>query len=156
MLTLFRWLASTHFSIALSQSQWAFAIIEIIHLLALSVSGGAILYFDLRMLGWSFRSQPEAQVARALLPLAGLGMLAMTVSGFLMVASGPVRYYYNPAFRLKMYLFIVALLFHFAVQWKVSRGDKEGSVRTVARLAAVISLLLWFSIGVAGRAIGFV
>lgn len=156
MLTLFHWLASTHLSIVLNQSQWAFAIIEIFHLLALSVSGGAILYFDLRMLGWSFGSQPEAQVARALLPLAGLGMLAMTVSGLLMVASGPVRYYYNPAFRLKMYLFVVALLFHFAVQWKVSRGDQERKVRPATRVAAVISLLLWFSIGVAGRAIGFV
>lgn len=156
MLDLFRWLASTHLSIALNQSQWAFAIIEIFHLLALSVSGGAVLYFDLRMLGWSFRSQPEAQVARSLLPLASLGMLAVTISGLLMVASGPVRYYYNPAFRLKMYLFIAAVLFHFAVQWKVSRGDGEEGVRPATRLAAVISLLLWFSIGVAGRAIGFV
>jgi hypothetical protein len=73
-----------------------------------------------------------------------------------MVASGPVRYYYNPAFRLKMYLFVAAFFFHFAVQWTVSKRRDDKRIALPERIAAVVSLLLWFSIGVAGRAIGFV
>lgn len=156
MLSLFHWLASTHMSIALRDSQWGFAIIEIFHLLALALSGGAILYFDIRLLGWGFTSQSEKQVARSLMPLAIVGIAAMIVSGFFMVASGPVRYYYNPAFRLKMYLFVAALFFHFAVQWTVSKRRDDKRIALPERIAAVVSLLLWFSIGVAGRAIGFV
>jgi hypothetical protein len=156
MLTLFHWLATTHLSIALANSQWAFAVIEVFHLLSLAISGGAILYFDIRLLGWGFASQSEKGVARSLFPLAIIGITAMSISGVLMVASGPVRYYYNPAFRLKMYLFAAALIFHFAVQWTVSRRSDDRKIAVPDRIAAVISLLLWLSIGVAGRAIGFV
>jgi hypothetical protein len=81
----------------------------------------------------------------------------MLISGFLMVANGPIRYYYNPAFRLKMILFVIALIFHFTVQVTAARRPTEGAQRSWwLRAAAVFSLILWFGIGVAGRAIGYV
>lgn len=138
-------------------STWDFAIVEVGHLLALAVFGGAILLVDLRLLGVSFRTQPASQVARELLPLTVGGVIVMFVSGFLLVANGPVRYYYNPAFRLKMELFLFALFFHFFLQIRVAHqvpSEEKNSLWIKA--GAVISLMLWLSIGVAGRAIGYV
>ena len=51
-------------STAISSSTWAFAVIESVHLLALSVIGGAVLMVDLRLLGFGLRRQRIADVAR--------------------------------------------------------------------------------------------
>ena len=151
------WLAGSRIGIVMRDSTWDFAIVEIVHLLALSVFGGAVLLVDLRFLGLGFRMQPISKLARQLLPLTGGGVIAMLVSGFLLLANGPVRYYYNPAFRIKMLLFVVALAFHFTLQIVLARGRFERDKSPVwLRLSAALSLFLWLSIGIAGRAIGYV
>jgi hypothetical protein len=138
-------------------STWDFAIVEVGHLLALAVFGGAVLLLDLRFLGLVFRTQPVSEVARELLPLTGGGVIVMFVSGVLLVANGPVRYYFNPAFRIKMILFVLALFFHFTLQFVAARRAPAREKHSIwFRTGAVLSLLLWLSIGVAGRAIGYV
>jgi succinate dehydrogenase hydrophobic anchor subunit len=157
LLVFCHWLAKTHLGIIMRDSTWDFAIVEIGHLLALAVFGGAVLLVDLRLLDIGFRTQSTARVARELLPLTGGGVIVMFISGFLLVANGPVRYYYNPAFRLKMILFFAALFLHFILQMRVARQDPSPGKNSVwIKLGAVLSLLLWLSIGVAGRAIGYV
>jgi hypothetical protein len=42
-LKFFHWLAQTHIGVVMRDSTWAFAIVEIGHLIALAVFGGAIL-----------------------------------------------------------------------------------------------------------------
>jgi uncharacterized membrane protein SirB2 len=138
-------------------STWGFAIVEVGHLLALAVFGGAVLLLDLRFLGLVFRTQPVSEVARELLPLTGGGVIVMFVSGVLLVANGPVRYYFNPAFRIKMILFVLALFVHFTLQFVAARRAPAREKHSIwFRTGAVLSLLLWLSIGVAGRAIGYV
>jgi len=157
LLVFCRWLATTHLGIAMRDSTWAFAIVEIGHLLALAVFGGAILLVDLRFFNLGFRTQPISRVARELLPLTVGGGVAMFVSGFLMMTNGPVRYYYNPAFRLKLILFAVAVAFHFTLQILTARGRPEREHSSAwLRIGAAVSLVLWLSVGVAGRAIGYV
>jgi hypothetical protein len=96
-------------------------------------------------------------VAREFLPFTIGGVLAMFISGFLMFANGPVRYYFNPAFRLKMLLFILALLVHFSLQiWIAYRCPEKKEYGLWVRIGAAVSLILWFGIGLAGRAIGYV
>jgi hypothetical protein len=112
---------------------------------------------DLRCLGLGFRSQPVGQVARELLPLTASGVMVMLLSGILLVANGPVRYYYNPAFRIKMVLFVVAIFVHFFFQIALARRSAHREKEPVwLKLTAACSLFLWLSIGVAGRAIGYV
>lgn len=155
-LQLFHWLAQTHIGIAMRDSTWAFAIVEIGHLLALAVFGGAILFLDLCLLGFGFTTQPVPQVARELLPLTVTGVIVMFVTGSLLLASGPMRYYYNTPFRIKMGLFFIALFFHFTLQTGIARQDSQRDSSTQWRkVAGAISLLLWLSIGLAGRAIGY-
>ena len=151
------WIGRTHLGIFMRDSTYAFAIVEICHLLALAVFGGAILLVNLRFLGVAFKLQPISLGARELLPLTGGGVVAMFISGFLLFMGGSMRYYHNPAFRLKMILFVVALVFHFFLQVRASRQSSELSLNSnLLKLGSVVSLLLWFSIGLAGRAIGYV
>lgn len=151
------WIGRTHLGLFMRNSTYAFAVVEIFHLLALAVFGGAILLVNLRFLGVAFKLQPTSQVARDFLPLTGGGVVAMLISGFLLFMGGSMRYYHNPAFRLKMLLFIVALVFHFFLQIKVSRQPSGVTRDSIwLKLGAAVSLALWFAIGLAGRAIGYV
>lgn len=157
LLVLLHWLAKTHLGGYMRDSTYAFAVVEIVHLLALAVFGGAVLMVDLRFLGFGFKSQSISQVAKELLPLTAGGVIAMSISGALLFMGGPVRYYRNPAFKLKMILFLIALIFHFVLQFVAARRKKPAvgdSLRL--RLSAVLSIALWSAIGLAGRAIGYV
>ena len=153
-LSFFHWLANTTIGVAMRDSTWGFAIVEVVHLLALALFGGAVLLVDLRLLDKGFSTQPAARVARELLPITTAGVIAMLLSGALLLASGPMRYYYNPAFRIKMWLFLIAIVVHFSLHAVTAR--REAAVALWQRAGAVASLLLWLSIGLAGRAIGYV
>lgn len=151
------WLAKSDIGVIMRDSTWGFAIVEIGHLLALAIFGGAVLLVDLRFLDLGFRTQSKSQVARELLPLTVGGVILMFVSGFLLMANGPIRYYYNPAFRLKMCLFVLALCFHFILQTRVAQQTLAWKGNSLwLKAGAIVSLVLWFSIGLAGRAIGYV
>jgi hypothetical protein len=157
LFTLCHWLAKTHLSIVMRDSTYGFAIVEIGHLLALAIFGGAVLLVDLRFLDIAFTSQRTSQVARDLLPLTGGGVIVMLISGFLLFLGGPVRYYHNPAFQLKIGLFAIALFFHFILQVRaVRKGSEPGRNSAWIKAGAVLSLFLWSAIGLAGRAIGYV
>jgi hypothetical protein len=152
----FHWLAHTHIGIAMRDATWAFAIVEILHLIALAFFGGAILLLDLRLMGIGFTSQPAPQVAREFLPITIGGVIVMFLTGSLLLASGPMRYYYNTPFRIKMWLFFIALIVHFTLQIKIASRDPAKYKTTLGlKVAGALSLLLWSSIGIAGRAIGY-
>jgi uncharacterized membrane protein len=127
-----------------------------LHLLALAVFGGSILLVDLRFFNLGFKTQTIQAVARELLPLTVGGVVAMAISGVLMYAGSPMRYFHNPAFQVKMALFVIALFVHFSLQILAARSKSLPPSRTrLFRTAAVASLLLWFAIGFSGRVIGY-
>jgi hypothetical protein len=113
-----------------------------VHLIALAGLGGAVLLMDLGVLGVGLRRR---NLARQLSPVFVWSLVAMAISGALLVAAEPMKCYYHRAFRLKMVLFAVAVVFAFTIRRKAMES----------KVAAVLSLALWLSIGLAGRAIGF-
>jgi len=83
----------------------------------------------------------------------------MIASGVLLFLAEASKSYYNPAFRFKMLLLIVAgvnpLIFHRTVYRNVSLWDEASVAPGRARLTAYLSLTLWSGIIVAGRAIAY-
>ncbi len=159
MLSMFQWLEATYASVmdsavgtSIHLSVWLFALTEAAHLLALAVVGCAVLIVDLRILGWGLTRQPVAQIAREVRPwlLGSLG--GMAVTGFVMFTSlAASKYYTHPAFWLKMSLLAAALALTFTVrQWIVS-GDEARAARPIAKVVAVVSVLLWSSVAMMGR-----
>jgi predicted RND superfamily exporter protein len=150
----FQWLAETRLSAAMAASVWAFAVVEMVHLLGLTLLGGSVLLLNLRLLGLRLQRRPAAEVAHDLSPyfLASLGVLV--VSGVFLTIDGPLRYYGNAAFRLKMLLLAIAIAFSCALHSRVARSRRV-TVKTGERVAAAVSMALWLSVGLSGRAIGF-
>jgi hypothetical protein len=149
LLPLFQWLGRTAVGVFMQQSTYAFAVVEMIHLLSLAILGGVILIIDLRVLGLGVKSQTANGLAQQLKPflLGSLGVSA--VSGVLLLSEETIKCYYSPAFRAKMLFLALAVLFYFVVQERLFRSQLH------AKWASVVSLLLWLSVGLAGRAIGF-
>lgn len=151
LLPAFRWLAGSWLGLSISRSNDAFAIIEMGHLIGLALLGGAVLITDLTALGLVRLPRDLARIERNLSPIALAGLATLLVSGFLLLADGPLRYYGNAAFRAKMALLAVAAVFYFTLHRRALRAQTSpAGVRTVA----LVSLTLWFAVALAGRAIG--
>ena len=151
----FESIASTSLSQAISQSTWAFAVIESVHLLALSVIGGAVLMLDLRLLGWGLKDQSIEAVARNAQPWLVGSLTVMLITGVLLFVSEPIKCYYSTPFRIKMLCLLLGTIWAFTVRRKVAVAG-EGRVRPIwLKLVALVSLALWFGVGAGGRWIGF-
>jgi hypothetical protein len=148
------WCYRTWLGTYVREESSAFPLIETIHLVALAVLLGSILMLNLRLIGL-FRGWTPAQMARALRAYVAGSLAAILVTGVLLFLSDSTRYYANPAFGPKMVLLAAALLYHYTLYRKASSLRTEATPAW-SKLAAMLSLLLWFGIGAAGRAIGFV
>jgi hypothetical protein len=160
MLPVFQWLEATYtsmiessFASSIHLSVWLFALTEAVHLLALALVGCAVLIVDLRILGLGLTRQPVAQVAREMQPWLVASLIGMAATGFVMFASlAASKYYLHEAFWMKMSLLGAALTLTFTVrQWIVS-GDDARARHPLAKVIAGLSVLLWTSVALMGRA----
>jgi hypothetical protein len=136
----------------------AMPFIEATHVLAVALVFGSILVVDLRLLGYPNTRRPYTTVSRELIWLTWTGFALALVTGALMFAPNAVTYFGNTAFRLKMLALLAAginmLVFQYITSRSVAQWDSARSPAP-ARLAAVLSLLLWLTVIGAGRWIGF-
>jgi len=78
----------------------------------------------------------------------------MLTSGILLFLSEAMKCYGNTSFRVKMVFLFFALTFQFTVFNRIVRKQGPAS-STSGKMAAAVALCLWFGVGLAGRAIGF-
>jgi hypothetical protein len=158
-LDFFSWLADTQWSVDLHESQYAYAIIESIHVWAMAVFFGTTVMFDLRLLGWTLRGVPVSEVLGRLLPWTVAAFVIMVITGSLLFYAIPVRSYQSIFFRFKMLLLLLAglnvLIFHSRVLPQVVGWDLDPVPPRPARVAGALSLTLWVCIIVSGRMIAY-
>ena len=153
----FQWLERTSLSVAINESLWAFAVVEAIHLVALAVIGGAVLVVDLRLLGFVFQRQKVADLAKVAHPWLVWSLAAMLATGFvLFISLAASKYYVHDYFWVKMYFLAGAMIFSFTVRQRVIMGDDARANSAVAKLVALVSIILWSGVGFAGKAIGYI
>lgn len=155
LLPFFQWCDRTAIAVAIRDSVWLFPAIEAVHLLALSLLGGAVLLLDLRLLGFGLRGQPVRELAADLSPWLLAGLAGMIASGVPMFLSEALKCYESPPFRFKMLFLLLAILFTFTVRRRIAASHETPRRPWRARLTALVSLTLWTSVGLMGRAIGF-
>jgi len=147
------------FGTAIRESDYAFSIIESVHVLSITLLIGTIAVLDLRMLGLILRPIAVTRIARAVFPLTWTGFAISFVSGFLLFWAEAAKNYANPAFRIKLILLLLVglnpLVFHSTVYRRVHEWEVQASSPWRARAAAAVSLTLWSGIIVAGRAIAY-
>ncbi len=134
-------------------STWLFAAGETLHFIGLSMLVGALLVVDLRLLGF-IRGVP-IRAALAFLPFAIIGFLINLSTGIEFFVNDPFMYWPNPAFRLKMFLILVAglnALVFTAMDYRrvLVLGDNE-STSAFTKTTAALSLGLWLCVLLLGR-----
>jgi putative copper export protein len=154
-LHLFHWYDHTALAAAMRKSTWAFAVVEMVHLIGLALLGGVVLIVNLRLLGVILRGRPVDRIARELWPFLAASVAVLTVTGVLMVSEETMKCYYNTAFRLKMILFLPALILSIGIHRSLAGAGEQSDSGRARKLAACASLALWLGVGVAGRAIGY-
>ena len=155
LLPFIEWTASSSLSHAINTSPSAFAIIESIHLLALSVIGGAVLIVDLRLLGFGIRTQTVREVACEAQPWFVGSWAVMIATGLLLFVSEPQKLYYSTPFAVKMVCLVLATIFALTVRRYVTLAGENRLSPIWMKLVALVSLGLWFGVGAGGRWIGF-
>jgi hypothetical protein len=150
----FQWCDDTALAQAIRNSRIAFPVIENFHLFALTVLLGSIVVLCLRQFGLILKGQPISEVAAALRPWNRWGLAVMLTSGILLFLSEAMKCYGNTSFRVKMIFLFAALLFQFTIYNRIVKSEGV-SAPLGGKIAAGIALCLWFGVGLAGRAIGF-
>lgn len=153
LLPLLERLESTGVGLIVRESVWLFPVIEAVHLLGLSLLGGAVLLVDLRMLGFGLTGTPTAVLAQQARRWITWAVVTMIVTGVLLFLSEAVKCYYSPAFWVKILTFPVAIAFTYAVRQRVA--EAPDTTAGAAKLTALTSFTLWFVVAAAGRWIGF-
>jgi len=127
---------------------------EVAHVMGLVSFLAALLLVNLRLVNLGLRRQSVSDVARAAAPLLWGGLVLTLCTGTVLFLSGPVRYVLNSAFQPKMVLLVLALFVQLVLYRRVVRRDAAPA--GTARFVGTLSLLLWFGVGLCGRAIGYV
>lgn len=136
---------------AIRTSVWAYPALEAVHVAGLGALFGALLVFDLRVLG-AARALSVDALARLAVPVALAGFTLAAATGLAMLAARATEIATHPAFLLKLGLILMAgvnaLWFH----------RRAATVRpdALARAQVLASFLLWLGVIFAGRWIAYV
>jgi hypothetical protein len=88
-----------------------------------------------------------------------IGFVIMVTMGLLLATSEMDKYYGNPYFQMKMcFLLLVAvhaIVFHKSVYGNTEALDRAPQMPTVAKVAAISSLVIWIGIACCGRWIAY-
>jgi hypothetical protein len=154
-----QWLDATHFSHYMRDSIWAEPLVETIHVLTLTLFLGFAILLDLRLLGVCMRKRRVSSVLDQFNPYLFFGFAVMIVSGVLLFSGDPLSFYSTIFFKVKMILLVFAglnvLIFNATIRKKVAQWDLAPKTPQAAKIAAVVSLVLWAAIVAAGRAIAY-
>jgi len=136
----------------------AMQVVESTHVLAAVLVLGTVLIADLRLLGIADSQRAFSRIGRETLPLTWAAFAVAVVTGSLMFTTSAQTYFGNAAFQLKALALLAAGLNMLLFQVLTARGIAawdSGKPPRAARIAGVVSLVLWAAVVLLGRWIGF-
>ncbi|MET0168622.1 MAG: hypothetical protein ABW318_26960 [Vicinamibacterales bacterium] len=153
--SLFESIEALESSTAIRESLNGYPILLTSHVVGMCLFLGLIIMMDLRLSGLGFRQTPFSELQRRLFPWQMLGLAITTLSGSLLFYGQPTRYLPKALFWLKMVLMVIAginaLYFHLTTYRSVAKWDRDVILPSGAKLAGVLSLVLWAGVVVFGR-----
>ncbi|OFV92615.1 MAG: hypothetical protein A3G76_00550 [Acidobacteria bacterium RIFCSPLOWO2_12_FULL_65_11] len=155
----FEWMATLPFSKDLEASAYGFPLLLTAHVLSMCLFLGLIFMMDLRLIGIAHRQTPVSVIQQRLFPWQMLGVTVMNISGFVLFYSQPVYYWGKLFFWVKMLIMVMAganaLIFHLTTYRTVASWDSDPNPPLGAKLAGVLSIVLWIGVLSFGRLIAY-
>jgi len=155
LLPLFQWANNLQVADWVRKSTWIFPAAETVHIVALAVLFGAIVFVDLQMLGLVRRDTSASHLEKELRPWTFSSLIVILCTGALLFSSEAMKLYINVPFQFKIVTLFVAIAFNYTIHRKVIGAEAVRLSSVWVKLTAVVSIMLWLSVGFAGRAIGF-
>lgn len=131
-----------------------FPIVETLHVLGFTLLVGTVVVLDMRLLGWALSKYSVSHIAKELSPWILAGVIVQLVTGPYLFSGDPSEYVQVTAFRVKMAMLVVALIFHYTVIRAATSPARDAEPLGWRKLAAVVSVGLWFSVLLGGMWIG--
>jgi hypothetical protein len=152
-------LESTEVGVLVRESLYGFPILAAIHILGLTVSVGTLVWFDLRLAGVTMPRCPVSALYRRLIPWTLVGFGLMFLSGFLLFTGFATKAYGNVYFRIKLTAIVLAgvnaLVYHRIAERRIAHWNDAARPPMPARLAGVISIVVWTIAIMAGRMMSY-
>jgi uncharacterized protein DUF6644 len=149
------WWAKQPLGSWLGNSSTRIAWLFIFHLFGITLLLGTRVLLSMRLLGLAFKDQPVSELSREVRPYAAAGLALALFAGFLIFTGGAEGYFSVAWFRTKMFLLVLALIFNFTLFRAVIGAEENRFNPILNKVTGVLTLVLWFSVGVAGRWIAF-
>jgi hypothetical protein len=133
------WIAGSSIGRGILESVWVFPIIEGFHLMGIALSIGVLCWLDLRLIGIAFTDLPISKVWKQVVPVAGIGFALMFVTGGLLILLAGLN----------------ALYFERVTRRGIQEWDDAPVPPFKARLAGLVSLILWSAVIITGRTMAY-
>jgi len=140
-------------SAALKNSVWLYPLVNTAHIAGIALLFGAIVPYDLRLLGL-WRGIGRGGLGRVLLPVAATGFVLAAAAGVLLFITRAGEYLASPFFLAKMAVLVLATATA-AVALVIDRRAGNDRVPSAVRLCAGLSISLWLCVITLGRLIGY-
>jgi hypothetical protein len=154
-----QWLQNTPFARSFIESQYVYPMVEGAHVLALGLSVGTVLWFDLRLSGASMRRHPVSEVFGSVRPWMFAGFAIMVITGVVLFVGHAEQCFKSGYFRVKVVLLILALInvvvFHSTIDRQRVSWDKDPVPPLQARIAGIMSMILWGGTIAVGRLMAY-
>ena len=142
-----------------SESVLVYPIVLSTHLTCIALFGGMILMTNLRLLGLTFKSVTVTEMVTSLRPWKRIGGTVMICTGLLLATSEATKYAPNYYFWTKMVTLALILthgvIFRPLVYSKTEELDQSPVIPSTAKVAAILSLVLWTTMFTMGRLIAY-
>ncbi|MET0252081.1 MAG: DUF6644 family protein [Novosphingobium sp.] len=152
------WLAATPLSRIVAEDFWIVPALQTIHILSVAVVLSGVALINLRIVGVLDRGQPVAALLDRFLPPIAVAIAVLALTGLLLIAGEPTRAVFRVVFWAKMSLIIAAVALTWSHRPAYRTTVESGAViaRPGRKIVALVALLLWLAVVVAGRWIAYV
>ncbi len=147
------WAATSPLNALVVNAAFVVPAVQVIHILCVAMILAAVVMVNLRIFGVTERDEPLRDVTERFLPTLPLALLALLVTGFVLIVGEPTRAIYRTVFWVKMGMILLAGVLAADVRRRARR--EEGPAGAGLKAEALTSLLLWFGVIGAGRWIGY-
>jgi hypothetical protein len=153
------WLAGSAVSHDIQTAGWIIPLSQSIHILAIAMLVSSMVLIDLRILGVAAKSETMTQMSNRFVPWVWTSLVLLALTGALQITAEPMRTLNgNPMFQVKMLMLALGIAVLVSFQSSLRRHASfwdDPRRRTLTRVLAGSSLLLWGAIVVTGRWIAY-